>query len=34
MEAEANENMGMSPEEISEFDLMTDEELITEIKDH
>ena len=34
MEAEANENMGMSPEEISEFDHMTDEELITEIKDH
>ena len=26
--------MGMSPEEISEFDHMTDEELITEIKDH
>ncbi|MDY6268853.1 MAG: RNA polymerase sporulation sigma factor SigH [Selenomonadaceae bacterium] len=34
MEAEANENMGMSPEEISEFDHMTDEELITEIKEH
>ena len=34
MEAEANENMGMSPEELNEFDRMTDEELITEIKDH
>ena len=34
MEAEANENMGMSPEEISEFDNRTDEELITEIKEH
>ena len=34
MEAEANENLGMSPEEINEFSRLTDEELITEIKEN
>ena len=34
MEAEANENLGMSPEEVNAFSGLSDEELITEIKEH
>ena len=34
MEAEANETTGMNLEEVNEFSGLTDEELITEIKEH